>query len=204
MNTDRHTALLMVRHGQSTWNVEQRWQGQADPPLSDHGREQAFHAARSVGEVDAIIASPQDRATETAMIISEALGVGPVQLLDGLEERHVGLWSGRTTAEIEAEWPGWIDEPRRPDGWEQDDVVLARALAAIDRIVTEFAGGTVLVVSHGGIIVTLEDHLGVREGRIPNLHGRVVEHAGDTLRPGDRLELISPELSTGGAGRNRL
>ncbi len=200
--------LLFVRHGQSTWNLEHRWQGQADPPLSDHGREQARHAATAVGTVDAIVASPQVRALETAVIIGEAVGVGPIQTVDDLRERHAGTWSGLTTDEIEERWPGWIEGGRRPDGWESDEDVLDRAVGAIDEILGELAGGTVLVVSHGGVIVTVEDHLEVRDGRIPNLHGRVVtarrspDDNGWQLGAGDRLELVPPELSTGG-GRGR-
>jgi len=202
------TSLLFVRHGQSTWNLEHRWQGQADPPLSDHGRKQAWHAAGSVGTVDAIVASPQIRALDTATIISEQIGVGPVQTLDDLQERNAGIWSGLTTEDIENGWPGWIESGQRPEGWEPDDSVLPRALAAIEAMIDELAGATVLVVSHGGVITAVEDHLAVRDGRIPNLHGRVIvaDHAPDgdgvQLTAGDRLELVPPELTTGG-GRGR-
>src|SRR3546814_7398309 len=72
--------VLLVRHGQSEWNATGRWQGQADPPLTDLGRAQAHHAARSLGVVDAIVASDLQRAADTALIISGALGVGPVVL----------------------------------------------------------------------------------------------------------------------------
>ena len=199
MNSGDQTNLLFVRHGQSTWNLEHRWQGQADPPLSDHGRDQAFHAASSVGTVDAVIASPQIRALETATIISEQIGVGPVQTVDDLRERNAGIWSGLTTEEIEAGYPGWIDSGQRPEGWETDEQVLPRAVGAIESIVDEFPGATLLVVSHGGVIVTLEDHLSVRDGRIPNLHGRVITSRAEVLSSGDRLELVPPEMSTGGS-----
>ncbi|MEL7158019.1 MAG: histidine phosphatase family protein [Actinomycetota bacterium] len=200
MDTDGQTTLLMIRHGQSTWNLEHRWQGQADPPLSEHGRKQALIASESIGAVDAVVSSPQIRALETATIISEQIGVGPVQTLDGLREREAGIWSGMTTTEIENDYPGWIDAGRRPEGWEANEVLLPRILGAIGEIVAEFGSSTLLVVCHGGVIVELEDHLSVRDGRTPNLHGRVVHIAGERLRPGDRLELIPPELSTGGTG----
>ena len=198
------TSLLLIRHGQSTWNAEHRWQGQANPSLSSHGREQARVAAGSVGTVDVVVASPQDRALETASIIGQHIGVGPVQVVEDLRERNAGVWSGMTTTEIEAAYPGWIDGGRRPNGWESDEAVLSRASAALHAIVAEFPGATVLVVSHGGVIVTLEDHLGVREGRVPNLHGRVVHVDGAGVRPGERLELIPPDLSTGGSRHNRI
>ncbi len=200
MDTDHQTAFLLVRHGQSTWNLEHRWQGQADPPLSDHGRRQAFAASTSIGTVDVIISSPQIRALETATIIGEQIGVGPIQTVDDLRERNAGEWSGLTTSEIERDWPGWINSPRRPPGWEAEELVLARTTAALSTIADAFAGATLLVVCHGGVIVAVEDHLEVRDGRIPNLHGRVVTSTGKGLMAGERLSLISSDLSTGGTG----
>ena len=61
--------------------------------------------------VDAIVASDLHRASETAMIIAKALGVGPVVLEPGLRERDAGEWSGLTRAEIERDWPGYLDPP---------------------------------------------------------------------------------------------
>lgn len=203
MDSQGQTAILLVRHGQSTWNLEHRWQGQADPPLSDHGRHQAFAAAASVGAVDVIASSPQVRALETATIIGEQIGVGPIQAVDGFRERNAGTWSGLTTSEIEERWPGWIDSGRRPDGWEGDEELLARVLEALDAVVENFSGGTLLIICHGGVIVTMEDHLTVRDGRIPNLHGRILRASSGELSAGERLALIPPELSTGG-GRGRV
>ena len=108
------TRVLLIRHGQSEWNADGRWQGQADPPLTDLGRHQALHAARNLGTVDAIVASDLQRASETALIIAEALGVGPVVLEPGLRERDAGEWSGLTRAEIERDWPGYLDAPATP------------------------------------------------------------------------------------------
>lgn len=199
MDTHGQTTLLLVRHGQSTWNLEHRWQGQADPPLSDHGRTQALAAASSVGAVDGIVASPQIRAYDTASIIGEQIGVGPIATVDGLRERNAGIWSGLTTSEIEQRYPGWIDDGRRPEGWEPNDELVARSTEALRAVSAEVGEATLLVVCHGGVIVELEDHLGVRDGRIPNLHGRVVVIGPDgTMTAGERLELVPPELSTGG------
>ena len=194
------TELLVIRHGQSTWNEERRWQGQADPPLSDFGRQQAFAASQSIGQVDVIVSSPQIRAAQTAGIIAEQIGVGPVQVLDGLQERGAGEWSGLTREEIDARWPGWVDSEQRPEGWEADEVFIPRVMTAIERVATEFAGGSALVVCHGGVIIALERELGVNDGRIPNLHGRVVHRVGDELIGRDRLELLPEELRTGGTG----
>lgn len=196
--TNPTTEMLVVRHGQSTWNEQHRWQGQADPPLSEFGREQAGAAAKSIGDVDVIVSSPQIRAAETASIIGAIIGVGPVQVVDGLQERSAGIWSGLTRAEIDAEWPGWVDSDQRPEGWEYDDVLVPRVMTALESVATEFAGGTALVVCHGGVIITMEKQLGVNEARIPNLHGRVVRRVGGQLVGGDRLELIPSDMITGG------
>ncbi len=197
------TEMLVIRHGQSTWNEEHRWQGQADPPLSEFGREQAGAAAQSIGDVDVIVSSPQLRAAETASIIGAIIGVGPVQVVDGLQERSAGVWSGLTRTEIDEEWPGWVDSEQRPEGWEYDDVFVPRFMTALHRVAAEFAGGTALVVCHGGVIIALEKELGVNDSRIPNLHGRVVRHGANGMVGGDRLQLIPEEMKTGG-GSNRL
>src|SRR3546814_4832807 len=64
------TRVLLVRHGQSEWNATGRWQGQADPPLTDLGRAQAYHAARPLGADDAIVATDMQHAADTAPITS--------------------------------------------------------------------------------------------------------------------------------------
>ncbi|MEY2406219.1 MAG: glucosyl-3-phosphoglycerate phosphatase, partial [Acidimicrobiaceae bacterium] len=82
--------ILLVRHGQSEWNALGRWQGQADPPLSDLGRLQAHAAAHALGAVGAVFASDLVRAAETAAIIAAELGVGPVVIDADLRERDAG------------------------------------------------------------------------------------------------------------------
>ncbi len=202
------TEMLVVRHGQSTWNEQHRWQGQADPPLSEFGREQAGAAAKSIGDVDVIVSSPQIRAAETASIIGAIIGVGPVQVVDGLQERSAGVWSGLTRSEIDDKWPGWVESEQRPEGWEYDDVLVPRVMSALESVAEEFAGGSVLVVCHGGVIIAMEKELGVNEARIPNLHGRVVRRTDGRLLGGDRLELIPSDMITGGgsggSGTQRL
>jgi len=70
------TRLLLVRHGQSVWNADGRWQGQADPALTELGERQAFDAARRIGMVEAVYASDLERAAKTAQIIAGQLGLG--------------------------------------------------------------------------------------------------------------------------------
>jgi probable phosphoglycerate mutase len=186
--------LLLVRHGESEWNAEGRWQGQADPPLSDIGRRQAQVAADGLGSVDAVVASPLVRAHDTALIISESLGIGPVAVLADLQERHAGEWQGLTHAEIEDAYPGYLADRRRPPGFEPDEALLTRALAVLDRIAAEFEGADdVLVVTHGGLIYTLERHLGEPFERIPNLGARWFGLTDGRLSVGERLLLVDPD-----------
>ena len=213
------TRVLLLRHGQSEWNADGRWQGQADPPLTDLGRQQAFHAAQHLGVVDAIVASDLQRATETGLIISESLGVGPLVLEPDLRERDAGEWSGLTRVEIDRDWPGYLDPPpsgragsfgagpasdaraqeqrtepppRRPPSWEPDGSVLERALAALARIHDLAPDGEVIAVTHGGLVYVLEGHLGAPFERLPNLAGRWFEvgPGGDPLGLGDRVVLV--------------
>ena len=122
------TSVLALRHGESEWNAVGRWQGQADPPLTDAGMLQAVAAARLLGTFDAVFASSLQRAADTAAIIAESLGIGPVQLMDDLMESSFGPWQGLTISEIESGWPGYLSEHRRPEGAEQPDHRSARAL----------------------------------------------------------------------------
>lgn len=195
------TVLLLTRHGQSTWNAEGRWQGQADPPLSKHGREQASFAASRIGVPDAIVSSPQARALDTAMIVSQALGVGPVMVHEDLRERSAGSWSGLTKVDIEAEYPGWLEQHRRPDDFETDESLLGRVVPALIEIADGMRGSTVLVLCHGGVIRAVESHHGLEEGRVPNLSGRIVHvFDDDTLGIGEQIRFLDETLATGGDG----
>jgi probable phosphoglycerate mutase len=198
--------LLLVRHGQSEWNAAGRWQGQADPPLSELGRMQARSAARALGAVDAVFASDLQRAAETAAIISEAAGVGPVIVDPGLRERDAGAWSGLTRDDIREQYPGYLPEDmrtafgpdreqrvRHPPGWETDDALLARVLDAIQRIHEVVGDGDALVVTHGGVIYVLEGHLGESFARLANGAGRWFDIDGERLTLGERVPLVNDD-----------
>jgi broad specificity phosphatase PhoE len=187
--------MLLARHGQSEWNALGRWQGQADPPLSTLGRRQAEAAAGHLGTVDAIVSSDLDRAATTATIIAAALGVGPVLVEPRLRERSAGEWSGLTRDEIEAQWPGWLAERRRPPGFEPDESLLTRTRAALDDIEAGHAGAEVLVVTHGGVVYVLEAAAGLPFARLPNLAGRWLDHDGRDVVLGDRIELVDTTIT---------
>ncbi len=202
------TRILLVRHGESEWNAAGRWQGQADPPLTELGRRQAKAAAATIsagtfGTVDLVAASDLQRAQLTAEIVAAELGVGPVRVDRRLRERDAGEWSGLTRAEIHERWPGFLaDDPvvrgapdptgrRRPPGWEPDEQLLARGLDALHGFASAVGPGTVLAVTHGGLVYAIEAHLGVPWVRLANLQGRWVRVGADgTVALGDRVVLV--------------
>lgn len=197
------TRVLLIRHGQSEWNLSGRWQGQADPPLTDVGRAQARAGAQTLGRVHAIWSSDLQRATETADIIAEELGVGPVVLDADLRERDVGDWAGLTREEIDQRYPGYLTPPDgvraagwtppRPPGWESDDMLVARTIRVLLRIRREVRSGDVLIVGHAGLLYSVERALGADGSRVGNLEGRWLELASHDNRPGHRP--ATPQLS---------
>lgn len=176
------TRILLVRHGQSTWNADGRWQGRADPPLSELGERQAEVAASGLVDhgIRSIWASPLQRAHCTATIVAAELGLS-VASDPRLEERDAGDWTGKTRAEIEAGWPGFLSEGHRPDGFETDDLLHDRAWAAITDIaaVAAAADAPTLVVSHGGLIRVVERALGSEPHSVPNLGGLDIRRLAD-------------------------
>jgi broad specificity phosphatase PhoE len=150
MATDR---LILVRHGESTWNAEQRLQGQLDPPLSAQGREQAAALAPLIASLgippERVICSDLTRARETA----ELLGVEPVAFDPRWREIDVGEWAGKTAAEIDAQsddLTNWRGGPRTASDGETWDEFTARVSDAVDELLAD--PGPWLVVCHGGCI----------------------------------------------------
>ena len=192
------THLLLVRHAQSTWNEQGRWQGTEDSPLSGLGVAQARAAAERVGAFDAVISSPLQRAHTTASILAEANGVGPVESDVRLRERHAGAFQGLTKAEIDERFPGMRERGDHPDGWEDDAAVIDRATAALAEIAGRVGlGATVLVVTHGGVIRCLEELLGARrDAKLANLGGRWFRLAPGVLEAGETVELLEGAEAT--------
>ncbi|HYM96604.1 MAG TPA: histidine phosphatase family protein [Candidatus Sulfotelmatobacter sp.] len=148
-----------MRHGQSTWNSEHRIQGQADPPLSPEGRQQAELLGRRLEgrRFAGFYASDLKRAFETASIVGEHVGAAP-EPLEGLREIYLGQWQGLRTEELAKRfpeaWASWTDEPDWdlvPDG-EGAAVFETRVAAVMDDLWTRHDRGDVLVVTHGGVI----------------------------------------------------
>jgi len=192
------TRVLMLRHGESEWNVAGRWQGRADVPLTERGRQQAVLAAARLDRVDVIVASTLQRASHTAELISGVLGVpGPV-LDDRLVETDVGPWEGLTRDAIDAGWPGFLDSMRVPSGFEPSHSVIGRVHDSLIDLVRRHAGSTLLVVSHSGVIRTLRRHHNVADRRLHNLEGCWFEVAASGVTAVG--EFVSPLSTSGDAG----
>jgi broad specificity phosphatase PhoE len=190
------TRILLVRHGQSTWNALGKWQGRADPPLSPLGQQQAASAAARIGIVDAVIASPLVRARQTAEIIAEGIGVGPVDTDDRLIETDAGDWTGLTFHEIRTGWPGWLDQHKWPDNFEKEIDIVARMAEALIDIAARHPGASVVAVTHSGAMRNLDRSLGDHDPSIPNLAARWYDVKEFSIAGGERLFLADPEHTT--------
>ncbi|HLF72292.1 MAG TPA: histidine phosphatase family protein [Dehalococcoidia bacterium] len=146
--------LLLVRHGESVGNSENRLQGQAEYDLTDLGRRQAEATGRRLAEmgVTAVYSSPLRRAQHTAQACAAHLGI-EARLDEALSEYHFGEMSGSTYQEVR-ERLGVATAPaeRVYPGEEGRDNFFARVTTAVWRIADEHAGETVAVISHGGPI----------------------------------------------------
>jgi len=187
------TRLLVVRHGQSEWNATGRWQGHADIALDRTGELQAAEAAEVLGIFDAVWASDLARAHRTAQIIAMMTGVGPVRTDPRLRETDVGPWEGLTRHEVEREWPGFLAERRRPEGFEAYEDAAARLIEALLEIAADHPGGEVLVVSHGGVIRAARRALGADAPHLPNLSGSWFETRAGRLVAGESVRLLVEE-----------
>ena len=172
--------VLIIRHGESEWNVERRWQGWLDAPLTAKGLEQAAVRGRVLArdgfKPRALYSSDLGRATRTAAIVAAHLEV-PTLPDRGFRERHGGEWEGRTAGEIDAGWPGLRERWRRgelaaPPGGEHDADVLARFDAALLRALAHVGTGQLGIVTHHGILRCVATRAGVDvHTLIPNLGG---------------------------------
>jgi len=190
-------SLLLLRHGESTWNAERRWQGRADAPLSELGEAQARAAARQLAEqgpFDAVVTSTLQRARRTGQLIADGASIALGKAVTDLQERSAGPWEGLTRIEIEAQYPGYLDAGTRPDGYEPDDAVVTRALSALAKLVDANRGRRLVVVSHGGVIHALERHVfgpGFEWLRLDNLEGRWFDIVdGQLAVVGERVSLV--------------
>ncbi|KAB2339166.1 histidine phosphatase family protein [Actinomadura rudentiformis] len=145
--------LVLWRHGQTAWNVERRFQGKTDIPLDETGVEQAHRAARLLAALrpTAILASPLQRAADTAQALADVTGL-PVAHDKDLIERDGGQWEGLTAREIRERFPA--EHARwQPPGGETSAQVAKRVGTALERALDELPPtGLLVVASHGAAL----------------------------------------------------
>ncbi|MGC9520831.1 MAG: alpha-ribazole phosphatase [Anaerolineae bacterium] len=161
--------LLLVRHGETTWNASGRYQGQRDIPLNEAGRAQAVAVARRLASValQAIYTSDLGRAAETARVIAQPHGL-EVHEDVRLRELNFGVWQGLTYQQIAAQDPKrlarWNTDRanRAPPEGESLAQMAARLRALLDEVKAQHPNDTVALISHGGtirvILCLLLDH----------------------------------------------
>lgn len=143
--------IQLIRHGETDWNIQNRYQGSSDIPLNDTGRAQAATLAHAMrGESwDHIVSSPLSRAMETARAVAGAIGIPEDAIVPEkrVMERAYGDAEGLTIAEREKIWPdgNW-------PGLEEWEDVARRGMDTINELARSHAGGRVIVVCHGGFI----------------------------------------------------
>ena len=149
------TNLLVVRHGRTALNVEERYLGALDPPLDAHGLAQAAALADVLRcRADAIVCSSKLRAMQTATVMAAAWGL-QVRALDMFVERNVGVFEGLTQEEARATYPAlWEQNITRqwnaaPIGGETIEAVFERVKQGLDILRNDYSGRTVVLVAHG-------------------------------------------------------
>jgi phosphoserine phosphatase len=149
------TTIVLVRHGETDWNRERRFQGHADTSLNDAGRRQALELAEALRDerLDAVYTSPLRRATETARIVVDMLGL-KAEELEALREIDVGDWQGLTVDEVRARYPERADVAWR-SGWQNGETheqLAARVVPALLELGSRHPDEGVLGVTHAGPI----------------------------------------------------
>jgi len=149
------TSIYLVRHGQTAWNKEEIFRGRTDIPLDETGLKQAELAGEYFRgmEIHAIYSSPLSRAWETAQKISQIHNL-KVQPLQGILDMSFGKWEGQSHRDIQKNdkeiYRQWREEPHqvRLPGGESLDEVRARSMAALEGVIRENPGKTLILVSH--------------------------------------------------------
>ncbi|MCW4465557.1 histidine phosphatase family protein [Glutamicibacter sp. MNS18] len=141
---------VLVRHGQTAWNLDNRLQGRSDVRLNATGRQQAERAGVQLakeGPWDLVVCSPLGRARQTAQIIADYLGIWQVLEVEGLVERDYGAAEGRYLDRISPE-----ERERLLAGGEAEDDVVVRAVDALRTLVEQNPDSRVVIVAHGTLI----------------------------------------------------
>lgn len=153
------TRIILVRHGETTWNVQGRFQGQEDTPLSERGLKQGRMLAEGLRNIpiDICISSPLQRSYQTCKFCADLHNL-PVGTDERLMEICHGSWEGMLAKDIAAKYAdifeAWHTTPHlveMPDGGESLEDVRKRARACFDDIVAKYPGKTILVAAHDAV-----------------------------------------------------
>lgn len=171
--------LILIRHGQTTWNTERRTQGRTDIPLNEEGRLQAARLALRLEKenIIAIYTSPLSRASETANIIAAGHNCPPTHS-DFLLERDFGIWEGEAFSMLREKYPDeireWEENPAgiTPENGETFESVHKRCLEFIELIKqTHSKDDTVVVVGHSvPIRIMIAHFIGLDQKNMHNIH----------------------------------
>ncbi|MBA4601447.1 histidine phosphatase family protein [Thermoactinomyces mirandus] len=147
-----NTRIFLIRHGETEWNKERRYQGHQNVPLSELGRKQAGQLAVQMQTVkfDAIYASDLWRARETARIIADKHQL-PVNCSVDFRERYCGEWEGQTHEELVRKYPDWaiVNPVGGKYGIEPTGQVQKRFLRKCEALARQHLGGQIAIVAHG-------------------------------------------------------
>jgi alpha-ribazole phosphatase len=184
------TELILIRHGQTDWNLQGRYQGQSDVPLNDKGREQARQLVAKLQhiEIDAIYSSDLVRARQTAQILAEAIDA-PLVLDPRLREIHQGLWEGMLFQNIQQEYSRAFERRKSdplqvapPEG-ETVGQLRHRVLSALKDILEAHPNGRVAIVAHGLSLALI----------LVELNGIPIQQVWDHIPPNAQPEFIAAE-----------
>lgn len=151
--------IILIRHGETTWNIEGRYQGQEDTPLSERGLRQGQLLAEALHKIhlDVCISSPLQRSYQTCKFCADLHSL-PVTTDARLTEINHGSWEGVLAGDIAKRYPvefaQWHTQPQlvqMPDGGESLEDVRKRARAAFDDYAATYADKTVLVAAHDAV-----------------------------------------------------
>ncbi len=155
--------LFLIRHGQTEWNSQGRYQGAQDTILTETGIKQAKLAKKYLSRVNFsnFYSSPKKRTIQTANIITNGLNI-KINIRENLKELNFGKWEGMTFEDINSsykqDYQNWLSDPyiNAPTGGESFKVLLERAGSEINKIINENPDGSnVGIITHGGVIIAL-------------------------------------------------
>ncbi|MCX7918889.1 MAG: histidine phosphatase family protein [bacterium] len=160
------TKLILIRHGETDWNIQQRYQGHSDTELNENGRHQVRMLAKQLENepIDVIYTSDLIRAVQTATIISNGRNI-PIHKHAGLRECSFGIWEGKTFEEMQNQFPEEVARIKADPvhairtGGESRHQLLTRVVKTIQEIIHRHPNQTIAIVAHGGSLAVAMEYI---------------------------------------------